>query len=307
MLRTNTNNGENRLLTSIVDLQIFKVILYFSAFLVQSVASFLFLFQIKNFKVHRFSWILMSLALALTLSRLIGTIIQVIRNNQYPLSDAVLAFFITLLFLITVIKLGKLFAHVQQQEQKFEQMAKFDFLTGALSRYAIMDQSALEIERSIRLKKCVAILLIDIDKFKSINDIYGHAAGDFILVQFTNLCKKSLRQIDLFARYGGDEFLSVFPQSNLDEIKIVACRLKDEVRESIFNFNDIQISITASIGIAFFNPIADSYLSSLTSKEIIDELIKKADLEMYRFKNLMTQDNHALMMGRPKNKELLLD
>lgn len=260
------------------------VIYYSLAAIAQLVASATALYQVKKLTPYRSGWIMLALGLTLMLARRLAPLYELHQSGQYSLADAELALVISLLLMFGVIKVRKLFDYMQQQEQKLEQLAKYDFLTGALSRYAIIDQGLLEVERSIRLKRPIAILLIDIDKFKNINDSYGHAAGDEILIEFVRICKNSLRHIDLFGRFGGDEFLAILPESSLETVTKIASRLQTEVISSDFKFHNDEFKITVSIGVGCFDPTIDSANISLTAKEILDYLIRKADLNMYQIK-----------------------
>lgn len=269
---------------AVIDTKTLAIILYSLGAIFQLIASIVALFQTRKLSVFSTGWILLSLGFAIMLTRRVGPLITLLKSQEYSFIDATLTFSVSLLLLIGVLKLRKLFDHMQHQEQKLEQISKFDFLTGALSRYSIIEQGLLEIERSKRLKKPVAIILIDVDKFKNINDKYGHLAGDFVLQQITTICKKILREIDMFARYGGDEFISIFPDSDIQEIKKVANRLQIEISESPFKFQNYELKVSASIGIGSYDPSIDTDLTSLNPKEILEHLIHQADQQMYEIK-----------------------
>lgn len=242
------------------------------------------LIQIKKVTAYRSGWILLALGLALMLSRRIIPLSELFQSGQYSPADAQLSLLISLLLMLGVLKVRKLFDYMQQQEQKLEQLAKYDFLTGALSRFAIVDQGLLEVERSLRFNRPITILIIDIDKFKNINDSYAHAGGDEVLVALVRVCKGSLRHIDLFGRFGGDEFLAILPETSMEMATQIAARLKTEVAASHFKIKQDELKITVSIGIGCFDPRLKSVDIPSTAKELLDYLIRKADLKMYQNK-----------------------
>lgn len=117
--------------------------------------------------------------------------------------------------------------------------------------------------------------MIDIDYFKLINDKYGHLLGDLVLKDITNVIKNNIRgKSDWIARYGGEEFLILFNDTSKEDAYNLSKRIKSVVENSIFKYDDIEINITISIGIA-----------SLTSEiDDMDKLIRKADENLYKAK-----------------------
>ena len=93
-------------------------------------------------------------------------------------------------------------------------------------------------------------MMLDLDHFKKLNDTYGHAAGDKALQRFTTLCCNALRTVDIFGRWGGEEFVTLLPETDAEGAVIIAERLRKLVSQSIFVYNEQKISFTASIGIA---------------------------------------------------------
>lgn len=271
---------------SIPDEESLSAIYYSLAAIAQLIASGVALYQIKKFTDYLLGWMFLSFGLTLMMSRRIVPLLELFKSGQYSLADAELALLISLSLMFGVLQIRKLFDHLQQQEKKLEQLAKYDFLTGALSRYAIIDQGLVEVERSLRLKRPISILILDVDKFKDINDKYGHAAGDEALVELVKICKNSLRRIDLFGRFGGDEFLAILPESGIETATQIMTRLKSEVASFDFKFHEVELKITLSVGVACFNNEIDSPNSPSTAKEILDYLIHKADLKMYQNKQL---------------------
>ena len=152
------------------------------------------------------------------------------------------------------------------------QSAITDKLTGLYSRGYFDHFLDLEIKRSYRQKTPVALLMIDIDNFKQINDNFGHLTGDKILKQLGDLIKFNIREIDLAARYGGEEFAVVMSNTDTYRAERAAERIRQSIQEH--GFIDSNSTVTVSIGIALFPLDAKS----------MDELIEKADTSLYRAK-----------------------
>ncbi|MBA4384723.1 MAG: hypothetical protein C0410_08305 [Anaerolinea sp.] len=155
--------------------------------------------------------------------------------------------------------------------QELQQVAIRDSLTGLLNRRGLQEMGLREIDRCCRYKRSISALMIDIDHFKSINDNYGHLAGDQALVSLAIFCKEKMRSIDLVCRLGGDEFLVLLPESNLETTRILAKRLCVAISESYIETNIGNLRITVSIGVAELN-------NSMTE---LEDLIQAADKALY--------------------------
>lgn len=159
-------------------------------------------------------------------------------------------------------------------EAELQQQASTDELTGVFNRRHFLKLAQEELKRAIRLKHPLTIALIDIDHFKHINDTYGHAAGDQALLAFTKICKKNIREIDVFARFGGDEFALLLPEANCEQAREALERIRLLLTELQIPVNDHSISITLSAGI-----------SSLASEhESLDTLLGRTDQALYQAK-----------------------
>lgn len=150
-----------------------------------------------------------------------------------------------------------------------ERMSIIDPLTQLYNRNFFVKNLEKEIMRLNRYGGSLAIMFIDLDDFKKLNDTYGHTVGDIVLKEFANLIKNSLRDIDIAARFGGEEFVIMLPNTEREGAYATAKRLQ----EKIANTSLAGHKITASIGIA-------SYYKGLTAKS----LIERADKAMYRVK-----------------------
>ena len=147
-----------------------------------------------------------------------------------------------------------------------------DKLTGLYNRRFFDYFLDLEVKRSSRQKTSLALLLIDIDNFKRINDTFGHLSGDNVLNKFGKLLKTKIREIDMAARYGGEEFAVVMSNTGLKE----AVKIADRIRQSIqaYSFAKENLTTTVSIGIALYPSDANS----------LNELIEKSDYALYKAK-----------------------
>lgn len=162
----------------------------------------------------------------------------------------------------------------QQAEQRLIYLAQFDALTGLPTRMLFHDRAAQALARADREEKLVAIMYLDLDQFKNINDSLGHHAGDELLKAVAKRVTSCLRNVDTVSRMGGDEFTVILESiSHIDNATIVAEKILDVMREP-FHLEGHDIHITTSIGITLY-PMDDKDLNSL---------IKHADQAMYRAK-----------------------
>ena len=115
--------------------------------------------------------------------------------------------------------------------------------------------------------------MLDADHFKSINDTYGHQTGDEVLRAISDRCRKTLRSNDVLGRYGGEEFLIVFPETKLEEAGAVAERLRAAVADEPIKVGDHALAVTVSIGVAAFAPGHD-----------VEKLFQRADSALYTAK-----------------------
>ncbi|MEW6764406.1 MAG: GGDEF domain-containing protein [Pseudomonadota bacterium] len=149
------------------------------------------------------------------------------------------------------------------------QSAELDALTGALARGQLEDRLRHECEISRRRSQPLAVVMMDIDHFKSINDNYGHAAGDAILQQFVSTAMGFKRSTDLLFRYGGEEFLLLMPMTKSTTATLVAERLRSALQHAQF----APVGVTASFGVA-----------QLRNGESPKHMVERADAALYRAK-----------------------
>jgi diguanylate cyclase (GGDEF)-like protein/PAS domain S-box-containing protein len=166
----------------------------------------------------------------------------------------------------------------RQLEEHLRRQAASDSLTGLANYRHLVDVLDSEIKRSQRTNREFAILFFDLDDLKRINDRYGHMAGSHALCRFADVLSGSCRDIDTPARFGGDEFALILPETSLD----AAIRVSERICESIGQENKGP-SISACSGIAVYPQDGDS----------IETLLKHADSELYRMKRLKTARGEA--------------
>jgi diguanylate cyclase (GGDEF)-like protein/PAS domain S-box-containing protein len=173
--------------------------------------------------------------------------------------------------LIGFVSTGKDVTLETMMHQEMEYVASIDKLTGIYNRHKFEELFSLEAERTRRFSSPLSLILLDIDHFKSVNDTYGHDTGDDVLKHLCSIIKSNIRQIDIFARWGGEEFLILSPGTNLTEVKMFAEKLRLAVEEASFpRVNNITISIG---------------LSEFEADDTFSNLFKRADKALYFAKN----------------------
>jgi two-component system cell cycle response regulator len=137
--------------------------------------------------------------------------------------------------------------------QEAQRLSITDGLTGLWNYRYFQMNLAKEIERSARFRRPLALLMLDLDRFKQVNDTYGHQRGDSVLVELATRVKAQTREIDILARYGGEEFVLVLPETGLSGAEHTAERICQVVRERPFTVGDEEpLTVTVSVGIAVF-------------------------------------------------------
>jgi diguanylate cyclase (GGDEF)-like protein len=147
-------------------------------------------------------------------------------------------------------------ASLESMNELLRSQAVMDHTTGLYNRRFLSLEIEKEIQRAKRYKldnePMLYAMMIDIDDFKKINEHCGHAGGDYILREVAEILKRSIRKLDIVGRYGGDEFLIILPEANLETAELVAIRIQQSVRNYIFEYNGEVVSVTLSIGLAPF-------------------------------------------------------
>ncbi|MCB9134710.1 MAG: diguanylate cyclase [Anaerolineales bacterium] len=159
-----------------------------------------------------------------------------------------------------------------QQFTEVQQQAITDHLTGILNRRQLFNLGELEFRRARRFDRPLSAIMLDIDHFKKINDTYGHAQGDEVLIALAQFLKIQLREFDILGRYGGEEFVIILPGADLNNARNVAYRLRKGVQDRPLVHGIT--SITVSLGVAELTPAIPNFQA----------LVNKADLAMYEAK-----------------------
>jgi len=162
---------------------------------------------------------------------------------------------------------------LRQAAEDSRELALKDALTGIWNRQALNEDLEKEFVRWQRYQKPLSIVVWDIDFFKRVNDSYGHAAGDKVLKTIARIFTKATRDADFIARFGGEEFVGIFPETRLEDALSLANKIREKIETSNFHYANKPVPITAPAGLATFRP-----------NDTIDDVFKRADAALYRSK-----------------------
>ena len=160
--------------------------------------------------------------------------------------------------------------------EQARQQAQHDGLTGLFNRGHLMELAAREYQRALRHRSPLIVLMIDVDRFKAVNDSSGHVAGDQALLAVARMLREQTRSFDLAGRYGGDEFVVVLVDCTHAYAFEVIRRLHQAARAISVPTDAGPLTITLSIGMA---------ACKLTESETLEQVLAQADREMYALKN----------------------
>lgn len=175
-----------------------------------------------------------------------------------------------------IVVLGGLWTFCNRQRVALRELAATDALTGVANRRYLMTMGQVEVDRAHRYVKPLTVLMLDIDKFKRVNDNYGHATGDKVLIELARLTNATVRKPDLVGRLGGEEFVVILPETPLDGGQLIAERLRQavEVCQGVSTLNDEPVRFTISIGVAALQP----------NETTFDTVLGRADRGLYQAK-----------------------
>lgn len=165
--------------------------------------------------------------------------------------------------------------HMEMDERRvaieeLEQLAITDPLTSLFNRRKFNELLAYEVERNQRYNAGLSLIMCDIDHFKKINDKFGHTAGDSALKTFSDKVTENIRDVDIFARWGGEEFMILMPNSNIDSACSVAEKLRNAIEHTSINTID---TLTASFGVAHCN-----------NNDTTESIVERVDAALYEAK-----------------------
>ncbi|GLH71623.1 hypothetical protein GETHLI_01250 [Geothrix limicola] len=189
---------------------------------------------------------------------------------------AVLAFLTTgLLLSLVIFFFRQLVRKLAEARRQLESFAMTDMLTGLFNRRRVLERFAEECERARRGSSGLTCLMLDVDHFKQVNDQFGHQEGDEVLKKIAQIMRSSLRRYDILGRYGGEEFIGLLPDTDLETALPVAERLRQSIETSVTLRapDGASRSVTASLGLAQWLP-----------GDTVDSLIHRADEALYRAK-----------------------
>jgi len=159
----------------------------------------------------------------------------------------------------------------KKMDEKLETLALTDPLTGLYNRRYFFERGWNEYVRARRYQHHLAVIMLDLDFFKQINDKYGHACGDMVLMRVAKLFSQTLRDVDLVARFGGEEFIILIPETDKAGVDFVAQRIRQEIYDTPMEHNGKNFNITASLGIALIEDVVGDF----------ETMINQADIALY--------------------------
>ncbi|HEU4780218.1 MAG TPA: GGDEF domain-containing protein [Steroidobacteraceae bacterium] len=202
--------------------------------------------------------------------------------------------------LVTAFFLGYALLSHRRHRAELIRLAERDELTGLLNRRAIVRKAVEFLTRAREAKGTLIIGLIDLDHFKSVNDRFGHAVGDQLLQRFAAALRTSLHTREVFGRYGGEEFLVMFPDSSLDQARQSAERLRNALREQRMRVDDQEVSVTLSLGLASYE----------AGDVLFDQVARRADIALYVAKTqgrdrveIYNPARHGVLVATPAQRQ----
>ena len=256
----------------------FSIACYLIALILQFVSACISALLFKHLDRYQNGWAFLSIALFIMIYRRISPLIYIYETHIVILTDAIAALVISLFIFLGVIGLKKIVLDLEIKNKDLKNKSKIDILTGAFSHDEAYNRGKEDIARSHRNKKSIGFIMIDLDYFKHVNDDHGHLAGDLVLKKLSGICKKEIRNIDTFARFGGEEFLVILPGVDNLYLNDVAERLRIKIEKSTFNYMHKKIHINISAGTSLFDPKKDK---TSNANSIFLKYVKRADDAWY--------------------------
>ncbi len=158
---------------------------------------------------------------------------------------------------------------IYNDRARFDKLANYDQLTGIYNRYKLYELFDIKSKFANRYNTHLSAIMLDIDNFKFVNDNFGHDIGDYVLKTLAKIITNSIRETDIFARWGGEEFVILLPNTNLNEAKNLAQKIRKNIEN--YKFDKVE-KITISLGVSEYQG------------ETLENLIKKCDIALYKAK-----------------------
>ena len=252
--------------------------------LLQLVAALLALRAMPHSGRFRYPWIALSIALLLMVERRVEPLFD-FHDGLADLVDALFALLISALIAFSLLGLDRLLRAIRTNQQQLTRLATTDALTGLANRRHLLAELEKELRRTSRSGRPLSVLMIDLDRFKGVNDRHGHAVGDAVLVAVAARCLARLRAIDLCGRVGGEEFVVLLPEADARGATITAERLCADLAETPIDTAGGPLRVTISIGVATHQPHGpqpDEAAADETGRAQL--LLQRADDALYRAK-----------------------
>jgi diguanylate cyclase (GGDEF)-like protein len=182
-------------------------------------------------------------------------------------------------------------AELREANEKLARAARVDHLTGLLNRRGFNEEAESESFRAFRSGKPFSVVLADVDHFKQVNDEYGHACGDHVLKRVATILAERTRDVDRVARWGGEEFILLLPETDTRGAAVIAEKLREAISENLFEYSGRRLSITMTFGIAEHR-----------KGEALEACIARADTALYTGKE---RGRNRVMIGKYRGLTLV--
>lgn len=164
---------------------------------------------------------------------------------------------------------------LKQVMQQLEELSTTDPLTKLYNRRGLRNEIEHEVIRFERNNEAFVLIISDIDDLKTINDTYGHDAGDFLIVELSKVMRETIRKQDFIGRWGGDEFLFLLPQTDLSGGECLAKKIRQKINDLKISFKERKLSATMTFGVSVFQ-----------ENDTLEDCFKRSDLALYRAKKM---------------------
>jgi len=169
---------------------------------------------------------------------------------------------------------GRARKEIETLYQEVERLSRIDPLTELSNRRSFNADAPRFFQLAIRHQNKLSCAMLDVDFFKQVNDTYGHDLGDKVLIAVAKACKKQIRKTDLLARFGGEEFCFLFPETDLNGAALIAERIRHTISKLEFDSEKNRFSVTVSIGVS----------ELLDSNDNVENMLKRSDDALYKAK-----------------------